>query len=225
MDVSLKHGHRRRVRHKLLNDCGDAMLDYELIEALLFGAIPRRDIRDLSKYIMSKFPGGIYGLFNASINQLKSIDGLGDSSIALLLCVRSIINRYISDTVRGSNVLANWQAVLEYLRLTMNNTAHESLRVIYLNKKHEIIDDILDSGTVDKVHVYDREIVKHALEKGAASIIISHNHLSSDPSPSSSDIAATKKLIGSCNVFSIHLIDHIIIANGGYFSFREQGIL
>lgn len=223
-DKQLLAGHRERMRERLFS--GGQLSDYELIEVLLFSTIGRRDVRQLAKRLLHHCGGSVTSVLWAEELKLRGVRGLGDSSIAAILCARKLFEHCLRENVKSSPVIHNWRGTIDYLRMTTRHSNKESLRVLYLNKKNHVIDDVMtDHGTLDRVAIYDREIIKHALNIGAASIIISHNHTSNDADPSQADLMATRKLLESCKVLGIRLMDHIIVANDNYFSFQENCLL
>lgn len=225
LSSNLNFGHRERLRQKILSGGGIGMHDYELLEILLFGAIPRKDVKQLAKNLLKHCSNDMSHVINATPDHLRQVNGMGDTSIALLICVRIILERMLGTRIRDGSILNNWAALLDYLRATTKGSTREHLRVIYMDKKYKVIDEEFDHGTVDRVAIYEREIIRHALYKGATSIVISHNHISNDATPSQSDIVVTKKLIASCNVVGLQVVDHIIIAGDNYFSFKERGLI
>lgn len=218
-------GHRDRLRKRLIKGGANALHDYELLEMLLFCSIPRRDVRRLAKHLLEHCSGSIASVINSTADHLKQIDGIGETSIATIFCIRALVDKVLLSRVQNGSVLDNWTALIDYLRATTQGSTKEHLRVIYMDKKYRMIDETFADGTVDRVSIYEREIIRHALYKGATSIVISHNHTSNDPTPSQSDIVATKKLLASCSTINLQVIDHIIMSCGGYFSFKENGMI
>jgi DNA repair protein RadC len=123
-------------------------------------------------------------------------------------------------------VLANWQALLDYLRADMAHDGVERFRVLHLNTRNMLIrDEVMHKGTVDQAAVYVREVIRRALELGSAAIILVHNHPSGDPAPSRADIEVTRSIAEAGKRLNIALHDHLIIGTGGHASLRAQGLI
>jgi DNA repair protein RadC len=216
-------GHRARLRGRLLTGAG--LLDHELIEYLLALAIPRRDTKPLAKALLREF-GGIGGVLTADAEALKRVDGMGDTSIAALKIAHASALRLLQADVAARPVLANWQALLDYLRADMAHHVIERFRVLHLNTKNVLIrDEVMSEGSIDQTAVHVREVIKRALDLGSASIILVHNHPSGDPSPSRADIEVTRAIADVAKRMGIALHDHIIMGAKGHVSLKSQGLI
>ena len=219
------HGHRDRLRERFRNSGPDALQDYELLELLLFMAIPRRDVKPLAKDLLAQF-GSLPELMAASIDDLAKIDGVSDNTAIALKAVTATAHRMVKMEIMQRPILNNWARLLDYCHSTMAHEKREHFRILFLNKKNELIaDEIQGSGTVDHVPAYAREIVKRALELGATAMILLHNHPSGDHTPSDMDIEMTHSIVRAAQAFQIMIHDHIIISRNGHTSFKNQGLL
>ncbi len=219
------HGHRDRLRERFLLGGPDALPDYELLELVLFMAIPRRDVKPLAKELVSKF-GNLAGVLNASVAELEKIDGLSDNTITALKTIQASAFRMLKQDVMKKPILNSWARLMDYCAATMAHEKKEHFRILFLNKKNELIaDEIQQTGTVDHTPVYPREIMKRALELSATAIILCHNHPSGDPRPSQMDIDMTQQIIAAGQPFNILIHDHIIVSKNGTASFRNLGLL
>ena len=219
------HGHRDRLRERFLLGGPDALPDYELLELVLFMAIPRRDIKPLAKELIAKF-GNLAGVLNASVAELEAIDGLSNNTITALKAIQASAFRMLKQDVMKKPILNSWARLMNYCAATMAHEKKEHFRILFLNKKNELIaDEIQQSGTVDHTPVYPREIMKRALELSATAIILCHNHPSGDPRPSQMDIDMTQQIIAAGDPFQIKIHDHIIVSKNGTASFRNLGLL
>jgi len=217
-------GHRARLRGRLLTD-PEGLLDHELVEYLLALAIPRRDTKALAKAVLREF-GGIGGLMAADAVALQRIDGMGETAAAAVRIAQATAIRMIRAEVSARPVLANWQALLDYLRADMAHDGVERFRVLHLNTRNMLIrDEVMHKGTVDQAAVYVREVIRRALELGSAAIILVHNHPSGDPAPSRADIEVTRSIAEAGKRLNIALHDHLIIGTGGHASLRAQGLI
>ena len=218
-------GHRARLRQRLIEGGGDALLDHELIEYLLALAIPRRDTKPLAKQLLHSF-GGIGGLLTADGEAIARISGMGETSVAALKIVHAAALRMLRDAVLQQPILASWQALLDYLRADMAYLTIERVRVLHLNSKNMLIrDEVMAEGSVDQAPVYIREVIRRAIDLGSVAIIMVHNHPSGDPQPSRADISLTRDIAEAGKKLGIVVHDHVIIGAAGHSSMRAMGLL
>jgi len=218
-------GHRERLRARFLKGGADAMPDYELLELTLFAAIPRRDTKPLAKTLLKRF-GSFAEVIAAPRERLMEIPGIGESVANQLKIVEAAAQRLAKTKVLGRPALSSWTALLDYCTAAMARSEKEEFRVLFLDRKnHLIADEVQNRGTVDHTPVYPREIIKRALELGASSLILVHNHPSGDPTPSKADIAMTREIAGAAKALSIAVHDHLVIGRGGHASFKSLGLL
>ncbi len=224
-DTSDHHGHRQRLRKRFLTAGPDALADYELLELLLFAGIARRDTKKLAKTLIDKF-GSYAGVLHATPEELCAVDGISESSAAILKSVEAAAQRLVREEVIKREVLGSWDRLLDYLQMTMAHQKIEQLRVLFLDAKNALIrDEVQQRGTVTHTTVYPREVIKRALELGASAIIIVHNHPSGDTKPSTTDIEMTRELKAAGDRLGIALHDHVIVGKGGHASFKSLGLL
>jgi DNA repair protein RadC len=218
-------GHRERLRARFLKGGPDAMPDYELLELTLFAAIPRRDTKPLAKALLKRF-GSFAEVIAAPCERLLEIEGVGESVANQLKIVEAAALRLAKTKVMGRPALSSWAALLDYCTAAMARSEKEEFRVLFLDRKnHLIADEVQNRGTVDHTPVYPREIIKRALELGASSIILVHNHPSGDPTPSKADIAMTREIVAAAKALSLAVHDHLVIGRGGHASFKSLGLL
>jgi len=218
-------GHRQRLRDKLLKSGPGALADYELLEFILFGAIPRGDVKPIAKALLRHF-GGFSDVLSADAGRLKEVEGIGDSAAAYLKAVQAASLRLLQDQVLDRPVISSWEALLDYCRAAMAYETAEQFRILFLDKRNAVIaDEVQQKGTVDHTPVYPREVVKRALELGATAVILTHNHPSGDCTPSKADIEMTKKVIEAGRALGIAVHDHVIIARRQSYSFRSHGLI
>jgi DNA repair protein RadC len=218
-------GHRERLRRRFREAGADALPDYELLEMILFRAVPRRDTKPLAKAILAHF-GSFTEALNAPEERLKEVPGLGEAAITEMKLVRAAALRLVRGEVLERPVLASWSQVLDYCRASMGFEAKEQFRILFLDKRNQIIaDEVQQKGTVDHTPVYVREVVKRALALSATAIVLVHNHPSGDPTPSRADIEMTKQIVSSAKNLGIVVHDHIIVGKQGHASFRGLGLI
>lgn len=224
-DAPDNSGHRARLRRRLFEGGPDALLDHELVEYLLALAIPRQDTKPLAKALLHEF-GGIAGLLTADAEALARVKGMGETSVAALKAAHAAALRLLRAEVAERPVLANWQALLDYLRADMAHHATERFRVLHLNAKNMLVrDELMSEGTIDEAAVYVREVIARALELKSAALILVHNHPSGDPSPSRADIEITRQIATAGKGLGIAVHDHIILGRDGHASLRGQGLI
>ncbi|CAH0353406.1 MAG: DNA repair protein RadC [Sphingobium sp.] len=218
-------GHRARLRQRLADGGPDALLDHELIEYLLALAIPRRDTKPLAKALLHRF-GGIGGVLTADWRALAREPGMGDTSVAAIKIAQAAALRLLKAKVVEQPVLSNWDALLDYLRADMAFLTVERVRVLHLNSRNMLIrDEHMGDGSVDEAAIYTREVIKRAIDLGATSLILVHNHPSGAPEPSQQDIAVTRQIVDAGKRLNIVVHDHIIIGSQGHSSFRALGLM
>ena len=217
--------HRRRLRARFLMGGAQAMPDYELLELVLFRAIPRQDVKPLARALLDRF-GDFNRVLAASPQQLMDVTGVGEAVVTDLKIVEAAAHRMMRAKVLQRHVLSSWDALLDYCHTTMSHRATEQFRVLFLDTRNTLIaDEELGKGTVNHVPVYPREIAKRALELDATALILVHNHPSGDPTPSQSDIDMTEQVHAACQALGIALHDHLIIGKSRELSFRAEGYL
>ena len=213
------------MRERLLAGGGDAFLDYELLEYVLTLAIPRRDTKPLAKKLLDEF-GDLPTLLAASPKELERVEGLGEGAVAALKFVEACAVRALQRKALARPVLANFDAVVDYLHARLAHELTEQFRVLFLNNRNILIrDEAMGEGTVNQAPVYPREIVKRALELQASAIILVHNHPSGDPAPSRDDIQMTRAIVDAAKPVGIAVHDHLVIARSSHASLRALGLM
>jgi DNA repair protein RadC len=217
-------GHRDRLRERFLKS-PDSLPDYELLELLLFMAIPRKDVKPIAKHLIDRFKN-LNGVLNASLPDLENIDGISHNTAIAIQTIRVAGLRLLQQNIMERPILNTWSRLIEYCEAAMANENKEHFRLLFLNKKNEVIaDEVQQSGTVDHTPAYPREIMKRALELGATAIILIHNHPSGDPTPSDADIQMTKAIQAAAAPFDIVIHDHLIVSRNGTTSFKNMGLI
>ena len=218
-------GHRERLRERFREAGPDALSDYELLEAVLFRAMPRRDVKPLAKTLIATF-GSFAEVISAPVARLAQVKGLGQASITEIKIVQAAASRLLRGKVKKRPALSSWSAVLDYCRSAQAFAEKEQFRILFLDKRnHLIADEVQQTGTVDHTPVYPREVVKRALELNATALILVHNHPSGDPTPSKADIAVTKDIVRAAGALGVTVHDHLIIGRGRHTSLRDLGLL
>jgi len=201
------------------------MPDYEIMELVLFAAIPRRDVKPLAKQLIAHF-GSFADAIAASIDRLMEVDGVGESVATHLKIVEAAALRLSKTKLIGKPALSSWTALIDYCAAAMARNPNEEFRILFLDRKNILIaDEVQNKGTVDHTPVYPREIVKRALELGASALILVHNHPSGDPTPSRADIEMTRQIAEAAKALNVAVHDHLVIGRSGHASFKALGLM
>ena len=218
-------GHRERLRQRFLAGGHEAMPEYELLELVLFNAIPRVDVKPLAKRLLAAF-GDLGGVVAAPERRLLEVDGATPRVHLQLRLVGAMAHRLARARVLDRCVIASWDDLLAYCKTAMAHRSTEQVRVLFLDRKNVLIaDEAQGEGTVDHVPVYPREIVRRALEVGASAIVLVHNHPSGDPEPSEEDVAMTARVVEACTAVGIAVHDHLVIGRERDASLRALGLM
>jgi DNA repair protein RadC len=216
-------GHRDRLRTRAAKSF-EALPDYELLELCLFRSIPRGDVKPLAKRLLTRF-GSVSGVLGASLAELKTVSGVGEAVALDLKLMHEAALRMGREAIGKRPVITSWTALLAYVRIALAHEAREQFRVLFLDKKNQLIaDEILQRGTVDHAPVYPREVMRRALELSASALILVHNHPSGDPTPSKPDIDMTRLIVEAGKVLKIEVHDHLVVGRDGVASFRALGL-
>lgn len=227
VDRAVAHttGHRERLRARFMKTGVDSLQDYELLELILFRAIPRRDVKPLAKDLLATF-GGFSQVIAAPVERLAEIKGVSEGVAAELKIIHAASIKLSQERILNRPVISSWNDLLSYSRAAMADEKTELFRIMFLDKKNILIaDEVQQRGTIDHTPVYPREVVKRALELGAAAIILVHNHPSGDPTPSTADIEMTNQVIKAAKALGIRVHDHIVVGHKSHVSFKSLGLI
>jgi DNA repair protein RadC len=218
------HGHRERLRQRLIDAGAASLPDYELLEVILFAGNPRGDVKPLAKQLLDQF-GGFAEALSAEPEALAGA-GLGLAAIAALKSAREAALRLMRSELRERPVVGSWDKLIEYCTAHIAHGKVEEFHILFLDRKNVLIKhEQQQRGTVDHTPVYPREVVKRALELQASALILVHNHPSGDPTPSKADIAVTKDIVKAAQPLGVTVHDHLIIGRGRHTSLRDLGLL
>ncbi len=219
------HGHRDRLRERFLAVGPEGLQDYELLELILFRAMPRRDVKPLAKTLLERF-GGFAGVIGADPERLMEVSGIGQAAMMELKLVHGVAVKLLQEQVLDKPVLGSSSQLVDYLKARLSTEKIEQFRVLFLDNKNRLIaDEMQQQGTVNHTPVYTREVIRRALELHASSIILVHNHPSGDPTPSRDDVSMTMKIIEAGRTMNIRVHDHLIIGRGKVLSLRQEGYM
>jgi len=225
-DIQNNHflGHRARLRKRFMISQNN-IPDYEILEMVLFWAIPRKDVKTLAKKLLKEF-GSISNIIHTTHDKLLNIEGVTESICVNFKLLKEILKRTLQSNIMNKNIINSWDALIEYLRITQGSMKTEQFRVLFLNIKNILIaDELQEVGTIDQTPAYPREIVKRALFHEASSIILVHNHPSGYPAPSKADMMLTRDIDVACKAIGVNLYDHIVVSINDVFSFKSNFLL
>jgi len=227
-------GHRERLRERARSAGIHHLPDYELLELFLFRSQPQGDVKPVAKALLARF-GSLAAVLASSVEDLMTVRaedsrgrsrGVGAETALDLAALHEVSRRVTREEANKRTVISSWTALLAYVRLSLQHEPREQFRVLYLDKKNQLIlDEIQNRGTVDHAPVYPREVVRRALELSASAMIIVHNHPSGDPTPSRADIDMTRQVIEAARSLSLQVHDHLIVGREGVASFKQLGLM
>jgi DNA repair protein RadC len=219
-------GHRKRLKSKFLKNLPSSFEDYELLEILLFSSHSRKDVKPLAKKLLSEF-GSLGAILNADKNLLKNISGVNDNVLISLKIIKEIAGRFSKEKINKKPVIESWQSLISYCKIQMTDLQQEQLRVLFLDKKYNLIaDELQHQGTIENVEIDVRSILHKTIELSASGLILIHNHPSGDTKPSKADIKNTNMIAESLKIINVKIYDHLIFGHdGNYYSFKSEGLI
>ena len=218
-------GHRERLRARASAGGLEALPDYELLELHLYRSIPRQDTKAIAKALLTRF-GTLGSVLSAPLADLRTVKGVGESVALDLKLMHEAAKRIGLEPVKRRTVISSWTALLDYVRVNIQHEPREQFRVLFLDKKNQLIaDELMNRGTVDHAPVYPREIMRRAMELSASAVILAHNHPSGDPEPSRADIEMTHEVVRAGKVLSVAVHDHLIVGRHGVVSLAQRGLV
>jgi DNA repair protein RadC len=222
--MELHSGHRQRLKERFIKSAHSSIPTYELLEMLLFFANPRSDTKPVAKILLERYKT-LSAVLVADIDELKLIKGVGDSATFVFKLVREIASRMGNEKINNKEVLSNWQDLVNYCKILASQLEIEEFHAIYLDSKNMVIKEHKITGTIDRVSVYPREVIRSGLLCNAYSVVIMHNHPSGNIRPSQADIELTREVKEGLAMVNIELIDHIIVSHDRHFSFKNHMLI
>ncbi|WP_396595352.1 DNA repair protein RadC [Brevundimonas sp. R86498] len=227
-------GHRERLRHRARTAGLPHLPDYELLELFLFRSQPQGDVKPVAKALLARF-GSLAAVLAASVEDLMTVrtedsrgrtKGVGAETALDLAALHEVAARVAREPAVKRPVISSWTALLAYVRVALQHEPREQFRVLYLDRKNQLIlDEVQNRGTVDHAPVYPREVVRRGLEVSAAAMILVHNHPSGDPTPSRPDIEMTKQIVLAAKALGLDVHDHLIVGRDGVASLKSLGLM
>lgn len=218
------NGHRKRLRERFLQSGFDGFLDYEIIELLLTFGTPMKNCKQIGKDAMSKFKT-LSGVINASSDELKQINGIGDVNSIYIKIIKELKKRLSKENVNQNASLDSPETIFNFLKEKIGSEKKEYFIIMFIDSKNKLIIDDVSVGILNASLVHPREVFKKAILNNASHVVVAHNHPSGDPSPSNEDIDTTKRLIDAGKILGISIIDHLIITESGFVSLKEMNLI
>jgi len=218
-------GHRRRLKKRFLEGGCSGLHDYEVVELILFYALPRKDVKPLAKQLVHHF-GGVHGLLDAAMEELTAVPGISTHTALLIKLIKETGPLYLKKVIQDKPAISSIDDLMEYCLTSMGGLKDEHFTVIFLNAQNRVIHiETLQKGTVNQAFIHPRMVLEHALNRKASAVILVHNHPSGHPRPSQADISLTKTIVSAARMLDITVHDHVIIGGNTYFSMRSEGLL
>jgi len=221
------HGHRQRLRERFLRSGLAGFADYEVVELLLTLAIPRADVKQPAKALIAQF-GNLRGILDAPIGALRSVSGIGSVTPVALQIIKAAATLYLQQSGEGLDALADPTRLSAFWRMRIGALQNEVFEVAYLDAGHRLLRDGVDrleEGTIDRATVYPRRVIEAALTRGAAAIVLAHNHPNATLTPSEHDKVLTRAIVLAAETVHLRVVDHLIVSEEDTFSFRKAGLL
>lgn len=221
------HGHRHRLRKRFLKHGLEGLSDHEVVELLLTLAIPRSDVKLPAKALLARF-GDLRGILDAPIAELSAVHGLGEVAPVALRIIREAASLYLQQSAADKPVLVDPEALVRFWRTRIGALPREVFEVGYLDSGYRLMRDGIETvaaGTVDRATIYPRTVVESALKRGAAAVVVAHNHPSGDVQPTEQDKSLTRALVLATAAVQIKVVDHLVVSPDRVFSFRAEGLL
>ncbi len=227
MPDKLHAGHRERLKQRFLNEGLDGFNDHQVLELLLFYAIPRKDTNEIAHRLLKGFNHSLKAVFEAHPKDLEAMGGIGESAAAFLHLISGATRRYHRETVKpGGARLDSSEKVAEFVSPLLLGHAEELFYVLCLDKQLRLKAPVLVSkGVVDGILVSPRQVVEAVVRTRASNVVLAHNHPSGSLEPSPEDLETTTLLTGILGGIEVSVLDHLIVAGDKWYSFRRQGKL
>ncbi len=220
-------GHRQRLRERFLKSGLEGFADYEVVELLLTLAIPRSNVKNSAKRLIARF-GNLRGILDTPVEELQAVNGIGSVAPVALKIIRAAATLYLQQSAEGTNLAADHESLATFWRMRIGANPNEAFEVAYLDSGRRLLRDgveRLEEGTIDRAVVYPRRVVESALRRGAAAVVLAHNHPNGDVTPSEQDKLLTRALVMAAETVQLKILDHLIVSPDEAYSFKKAGLL
>lgn len=217
-------GHRKRLRERFLQSGFEGFLDYEIVELLLTFGTPMKDCKQMGKDAIERFRT-LAGVINASSDELMQIDGVGEANSIFIKIMKELNKRLSKENIIKNTLLDSPEMTFNFLKEKIGSEKKEHFVIIFMDTKNKLIIDDVSVGTLNASLVHPREVFKKAVLNNASHVLIAHNHPSGDPTPSGEDIETTKRLVDAGKILGISVIDHLVVAETDFVSFKNRNLI
>jgi len=221
------YGHRQRLRDRFMKSGFEGLADYEMVELILTLAIPRADVKLPAKELIARF-GSLRGILDAPLEELASISGIGSVTPVALQIIKAAATLYLQQSAEEIDSFADPERLSEFWRMRIGALQNEVFEVAYLDSGYRLLRDgveRLEEGTIDRAAVYPRKVIEAALKRGAAAVVLAHNHPNANLTPSEHDKVLTRAIVLAAETVHLKVVDHLIVSAEDTFSFRKGGLL
>ncbi len=224
--VKVHDGHRKRLRQRFFREGLEQFEDHQVLELLLFHAVPRRDTNEMAHLLLKRF-GSISAVLEADPKDLATVPGMGESAVAFLSLIPPLTRRYLTDsTTRNKPKLNSSIQTEKYLIPLMAGRTEEVFYVLCLDSQCRLLfPALISKGTVNQANIHPRHVVEAAIRHKAASVILAHNHPSGKLKPSNSDVRMTQVLVNALTPIGIRVLDHVIVSGKNTLSMASEGLV
>jgi DNA repair protein RadC len=217
--------HRKRLKNRYRANGLDTFSDYETLELALSYAIPRKDLKPLAKALLARFKT-LNNVLEAPLADLNKFHGISDHTALLLRLFKDISALYLKNSAADKDLISSPEAAVNYLKVLLKGCADEKFHLIFLDSGNRLLcTETLQHGTVNRSVVYPRQVVERAIASHCAGVIVAHNHPGGSLQPSDDDRKTTEAIRKALETIDVALLDHLIIAGNGYFSWKEHHLL
>lgn len=220
-------GHRRRLRQRFERSGLAGFAPHEALELLLTLAIPRRDVKAPAKALLTRF-GTLRGVLDAPASELRQVPGIGEVTPIALRIIRESATLYLQQAAESAESLADPSVLHTFWRSRLGGLPNEVFEVAYVDTAYRLLRDgveTLEEGILDRATVYPRRVFEAALRRGAAAVVVAHNHPNGNVTPSEQDRALTRALVLAAATLQVKVVDHLVVSRDAVFSFRQEGLL
>ena len=220
-------GHRQRLRQRFLKSGFSGFADYEVVEVLLTLAIPRSDVKQQAKALIARF-GNLRGILDAPIEELRAVKGIGEVAPIAFHIIKDAATLYLQQSSEGRETITDASQLGDFWRMRIGGLQNEVFEVAYLDSAYRLVRDgveTLEEGTIDRASVYPRRVVEAALRRGAAALVLAHNHPNGNTAPTEQDKVLTRAIVLASETVHLRIVDHLIVSASNAFSFRKAGLL
>ncbi|MEG0838247.1 MAG: DNA repair protein RadC [Hydrogenoanaerobacterium sp.] len=217
-------GHRKRLRERFIKNGLDNFEKHNVLELLLFNSVPRQDTNELAHRLMEEF-GSLSGVFDAPVEELMKLDGIGENSAVLIKLIPAISKVYLDDKNTIGTLVRSTDESINFLLPKFIGETTELIYLLCLDNKSKVLGcPLMCRGDISSVNFTPRSVVESAIKLGATSVILAHNHPRGLALPSKDDINTTNQLITTLTSVNIRFLDHIIVAGDEAVSLADSGL-